>query len=397
MKVMMASKLACVVPTRVRVCCVADVLVVLAERKLTFDVYAVACARRVVIEFGIRAVSCNPISQYDDMDPRRVEEDRYAAYAFNGMQPLLFDGTHRTASLSAWLYDMETIFHICHIEAHLQVSLACRCLVADARLWWMTLGERAMPDRTWVHFRTLVIVRFGPVPDEGADGLYRDPEIYRAMHLERYFSYVADWHAYPQESMGHYCRRFQEAMLPHIPQDIVSPGMQALVILRNGLPPQIRQHVPAPTPDMTVGHMIEYIMDAEVIVHAMQADTYVVEPQVPVDDAGIGEPMFEAGLAFSEDPIPVVPLQEVLAPEDEIEADDHDVDYDMDAPEDPPIIDISSDDEDDGEEPEYEPGYGGWIDEGDEFEDDPDEILYDDGDWDADSDASSVVTIEYID
>ncbi|GMN19902.1 hypothetical protein TIFTF001_045257 [Ficus carica] len=118
------------------------------------------------------------------MDPRRVEEDRYAAYAFNGMQPLLFDGTHRTVSLSVWLYDMETIFHICHIEAHLQVSLACRCLVADARLWWMTLGERAMPDRTWAHFRTLVIARFGPIPDEGADGQYRDPEIYRAMHLE---------------------------------------------------------------------------------------------------------------------------------------------------------------------------------------------------------------------
>ncbi|GMN46162.1 hypothetical protein TIFTF001_015344 [Ficus carica] len=131
---------------------------------------------------------------------------------------------------------METIFHICHIEAHLQVSLACRCLVADAILWWMTLGERAMPDRTWAHFRTLVIARFGPIPDEGADGQYRDPEIYRAMHLERYFSYVADWHAYPQESMGHYCQRFQEAMLPHISQDIVSPEMQALLILRNGLP-----------------------------------------------------------------------------------------------------------------------------------------------------------------
>ncbi|GMN47189.1 hypothetical protein TIFTF001_016376 [Ficus carica] len=101
------------------------------------------------------------------MDPRRVEEDRYATYAFNGMQPLLFDGTHR------------------------------RCLVVDARLWWMTLGERAIPDRTWVHFRTLVIARFGPIPDEGADGPYRDLEIYRAMHQERYFSYVANWHAYP--------------------------------------------------------------------------------------------------------------------------------------------------------------------------------------------------------
>ena len=70
------------------------------------------------------------------------------------------------------------------IEAYLQVSLACRCLVADARLWWMTLGERAMPDRTWGHFRTPLIARFGPIPEEGADGQYRDLEIYRAMHLE---------------------------------------------------------------------------------------------------------------------------------------------------------------------------------------------------------------------
>ncbi|GMN23497.1 hypothetical protein TIFTF001_045782 [Ficus carica] len=68
-----------------------------------------------------------------------------------------------------------------------------------------------MPDRSWAHFRTLVVVRFGPVPDEGADTTYRDPEIYRDMYLERYYCYVTDWHAYPQE----------------------------LVILRNGLPPQI--------------------------------------------------------------------------------------------------------------------------------------------------------------
>ncbi|GMN20468.1 hypothetical protein TIFTF001_045340 [Ficus carica] len=173
--------------------------------------------------------------------------------------------------------------------------------------------------------------------------------------------------------------------------------MQALVILRNGLPPPIRQYVPMPTPEMTVGLMIDHILDAEVIVHAMQADAYVADHPVPVDDAGIAEPMFEAGPAFPEVPIPAVPLQEVHAPEVDIEADDSDTDDDMDQPEDPPIIDISSDDEDDREEPEYEPGYGGWIDEGDEFEDDLEEFLFDDGDWDADSDASSVVTIEYID
>nr|GMN33457.1 hypothetical protein TIFTF001_044798 [Ficus carica] len=58
---------------------------------------------------------------------------------------------------------------IAAIIARLQVSLASRCLRADARLWWMTLGEQAMPERTWGHFRSLVIGRYGPIPAEGAD------------------------------------------------------------------------------------------------------------------------------------------------------------------------------------------------------------------------------------
>ena len=86
-----------------------------------------------------------------DMDPDRVDEDQEAALVFYGMQPLLFDGTCRTASLAAWLYDMELIFHICHIEARLQVSLASRCLAADVRLWWMTLGsERCQEGHGWI-------------------------------------------------------------------------------------------------------------------------------------------------------------------------------------------------------------------------------------------------------
>ncbi|GMN64291.1 hypothetical protein TIFTF001_033359 [Ficus carica] len=157
------------------------------------------------------------------MDPDRVDEDRDAALVFYELQALLFNGTRRTASLAAWLYDMESIFRIWHIEARLQVSLASRCLVADARLWWMTLGERAMPSRSWADFRALMIVRYGPLLVEDAYMPYRDPEIYRNMYLGRYFIYVADWHAYPHESMGHYYRRFQEAMLPYVPQDLGSP------------------------------------------------------------------------------------------------------------------------------------------------------------------------------
>ena len=56
--------------------------------------------------------------------------------------------------------------------------------------------------------------------------------------------------------MGHYCRRFREVMLPHIPQDLDRLEMQALHVLREGLPPEIRRFVPTPMAGMTVGNMI---------------------------------------------------------------------------------------------------------------------------------------------
>ena len=46
---------------------------------------------------------------------------------------------------------------------------------------------------------------------------------------------------------------------------------------------------------------------------------------------------------------------------------------------------------------EPEPESGDWVEDVDDLDDDPEEILYDDGDWDTDSDASSVITMEYID
>ncbi|GMN25658.1 hypothetical protein TIFTF001_051456 [Ficus carica] len=216
------------------------------------------------------------------MDPAQVAEDRGSITSFYKSKPLLFDGTRRTVSLSAWLYDTELIFRTSHIVERLQVPLASRCLVADARLWWMTHRERALPDHTWAHFRALVIARYGPIPEEGAGEPYRDPEIYRDMQHRRYQSFVANWRAYPQESVGHYCRRFQEAMLPHIPQNIPNPEMQALVILHNGLPPQLRQYVAEPMLGMTVGDMIADIIEAEMVSHAMQAG---VEAEADGQDA----------------------------------------------------------------------------------------------------------------
>ncbi|GMN18932.1 hypothetical protein TIFTF001_042786 [Ficus carica] len=162
---------------------------------------AVKCGNYAATRFAI-------IFIYAEMDPARVAEDRYSISSFYESHPLLFDGTRRTVSLAVWLYDTELIFRTSHIVERLQVSLASRCLVAEARLWWMMIGEKVLPYRTWAHFCALVIARFGPIPEEGADAPYRDPEIYRDMYHERYYGFVADWHAYPQESMGHYCRRF---------------------------------------------------------------------------------------------------------------------------------------------------------------------------------------------
>ncbi|GMN70869.1 hypothetical protein TIFTF001_055890 [Ficus carica] len=154
---------------------------------------------------------------------RLLDADRDAASVFYEMQPLLFDGTRRTVALAGWLHDMESIFRIGHIEAHIQVPLASRCIVASARIRWMTVGEPAIPNGTRADFRALIIARYGFFLDEDADMPYRDPEIYRDMYHRRYLHYAADWYAYPNESMGHYCQRFRDAMLPYIPRNSGDP------------------------------------------------------------------------------------------------------------------------------------------------------------------------------
>ncbi|GMN36777.1 hypothetical protein TIFTF001_042506 [Ficus carica] len=210
-------------------------------------------------------------------------------------------------------------FHNLPASATVIVPLVSQCLARDARLWWKTLGERAMQGDSWAEFRALIVARYGPLPNEDADLPYRDPEIYNDMYLGRY-----------------------------------------LAMLRIGVPIQTSpwgiivgdSRMRSPMAGMTVEHMINDIMEAELIAHILQVDALVDDIiQVPVDDAGIPEPLFEGGPLMLEDPIPAVPLQEIPPQEEEIE----------------------------------------------DFEDDPEEIIFDNGDWDVDSDASSVVTIEQID
>ncbi|GMN67298.1 hypothetical protein TIFTF001_036357 [Ficus carica] len=86
------------------------------------------------------------------MDPRRIEEDREASLAFWEMEPRTYDGTQGAADLAEWLHDMETIFRLCHIGAHLQVMLASRRLMGEARLWWLSLGDPRVPTDVWVNF-----------------------------------------------------------------------------------------------------------------------------------------------------------------------------------------------------------------------------------------------------
>ena len=338
------------------------------------------------------------------MDPVHMEDDRDAVLMFFKAHPLWFDSTRRTVAVADWLYDLEMIFRTCHIEDRLQVSLASRCMFGDAKLWWMTIAEPAMPSRTWAHFRTLVLERYGPILNDGTGGPARDPEIYYDMFHTRYHRYVADWHAYPQESMAHYCRRFQEAILPFIPPDIYDPEFQALVILRNGVPHRLRKYVTMPAPGMSVGDLIANILRVEVVHHTIFDDEAEGAPQAPADDVGLGGPQHDIGPAPPEDPIPAVPVQEVPAheAEDDMEVDDSDDDdfivAPADPPADPPVIDISSDEEDEEEDPEPDPDleHAGWIDDDEDFEDDPEEVPLDEGDDGADSDDSSVVTVEVV-
>ncbi|GMN31595.1 hypothetical protein TIFTF001_044596 [Ficus carica] len=271
-----------------------------------------------------------------------MDTDHAAAYAFHGMLPLIFDGTRRIVLLAAWLHDMESVFRICHIKAHFQVPLASRCLAVDARLWWRTIGEPTIPGRSWEDFRTQIIARYGPLPEGDATMPDRDPKVYNDMNMRRYLDYVADWHAYPRD-----------------------PEMRALQLLRNRLPPEVRAFVQAPMVGMTLENMINDIVDAELTAHILQADALVDDyGQEPVDDVGI------------EDPIPAVPLQEIPPQEAEIGADADNMD-----PEDPPIINIESDDEEHPPVINIESDDEEDVEEDIEnFEDDSEEILFDDED-----------------
>ena len=265
---------------------------------------------------------------------------------------------------------MESIFTLSHMEAHLKVILATRCLAAEARMWWMTIGEPAMPGGSWADFRALISARYGLMPNEDANVPARDPAIYDDMYHWRFLSYVADWSAYPNESMGHYCRRFREAMIPYFPHDLGDPLLQALHLIREGLPPNVKPFVPEGVVGMTLEVMIQAIMDAEVIVHGMQAAVPDEEDQVV--------PVFEAAVE-----------EEVEAADDILDPADFPFDLE-DHPEDPPIID----DEGDVELWEEQEGViEEDIDGLEEPEDDPEEILLDHADWDANSDISDITIV----
>ncbi|GMN51973.1 hypothetical protein TIFTF001_021110 [Ficus carica] len=345
--------------------------VVLTERKLMSYVYAVV----------------------NIMDPRRVDEDRYAAWIFQGMSTLLFDRTRKTVSLAGWLNDMETIFRVCHIEAYFQVVLASRCLAGNARLWWLTLGLPDVQGLAWADLRAFIWAIIA-----------KDSGIYNDRYRRRYLNYVAKWYAYPNKYMGHYCQRFREAMLPYIPRELDNPEWQALHIITGGLLSEVKRFVPAPIRGIILDDMIDAIMEAEVISYMVQAqavapvDNYMVEH---VDDAGIAEPLFQRGPVWHEDPITAIPLQDIPPEEAGVDVDDNEVDSvefganPEDHPEDPPIFIIVSNNEEEEveEEEEIEEVWEEHeiidAEEQENKEDDPEEILFEDEEWDVFSDVTA--------
>ncbi|GMN66993.1 hypothetical protein TIFTF001_036056 [Ficus carica] len=165
--------------------------------------------------------------------------------------------------------------HSLPASATVVVPLASRCLVAGARIWWITLGEPAIPRGTWADFCTLIISCYGLFHDEDANMPYRDPDIYRDMYLGRYLK------------------------------------LQALHFLRGGLPPNVRLFILEPMAGMTLEDMMSDIMEAEIIAHTMQVAAMEDDYVVPVDDAGIAEPLFHGGPVMPEDPIPAMPFQKI--------------------------------------------------------------------------------------
>ncbi|GMN65088.1 hypothetical protein TIFTF001_034152 [Ficus carica] len=157
------------------------------------------------------------------------------------------------------------------------------------------------------------------------------------MYMRRYLNYAAEWQAYSNESMGHYCRRFRDAMLPYIRQELDDLEWQAMHIIRDGLPSP-----------------------------GFSRRTYPSHPTA--GDSATGA---EANANNNE-----VDLADFLA-----------------VPEHPPIIIIANDDDEEDVEEEFKEEweeFEGMEEEIDDVEDDSEEILFGDDDWDVFSD----VTIE---
>ncbi|GMN72999.1 hypothetical protein TIFTF001_054255 [Ficus carica] len=121
--------------------------------------------------------------------------------------------------------------------------------------------------------------------------------------------------------MGHYCQRFQYAMLPYVPLDIERPMMKAPHILRDGLLPEVWQFTPPPTIEITLDEMIDTIMEAEIIAYMLQAAAPEDDhPFMPIDDAGIEEPIFHDGPFMLKEPIPAIPVQAIPPQEEDADA-----------------------------------------------------------------------------
>ena len=101
-------------------------------------------------------------------------------------------------------------------------------------------------------------------------------------------------------------------MLPHVPQDLPDPEIEAQTLLRNGVPAHIRCYVPFPSHNRDVVVLTDDILQAEMVAQEAGNDGHAQQEPVPATDkAGPSEPRHVEGPLEEDEPQYVVgPLEE---------------------------------------------------------------------------------------
>lgn len=274
------------------------------------------------------------------VDPYQREEDRRAGVEFIRMAPGTYDGEPSDVTLTEWLHRIEVAFDVCHVEPHLWIILASAQLRGDALLWYRGRVQEENPIQGWATFCDELRATFIPIPLIVRPILGHDPQIWDRMEERRYAVLSDIWDSEPNESMIHYGRRFDRAMLPFIP--LTRPFQEIVDLLWKGVPHRVRLFVNYPPVHQDIRAFIREIIEAEF--EADRADAFMLG-----NDNEEGEDhlpnQIERDLLPPDDHIPIdieeVPNLEFLDEDVIIASDDEDSD------EDPEEFPFDENDEDD--------------------------------------------------